>query len=100
MRTTYAARRTALDAALAAHAPAVPVSGLAAGFHLLAMLGPGADEQQVIEAAAQRSIGLQGLRRYRLHGTGGPAGIVIGFGNLTEAAIWTGISTVADLLQQ
>jgi GntR family transcriptional regulator / MocR family aminotransferase len=98
MRITYAARRTALDAALAAHAPSVPISGLAAGFHLLAMLPPGADEEKVIEAAAQRSIGLQGLRRYRLHGNGGPAGIVIGFGNLNEAAIRTGISTVADLL--
>jgi GntR family transcriptional regulator/MocR family aminotransferase len=54
----------------------------------------------VIEAAAHRSIGLQGLRRYRLHGAAGPAGIVIGFGNLNEEAIRTGISTVADLLQQ
>ena len=98
MRITYAARRTALDRALAAHAPSVPVSGLSAGFHVLALLPAGSDEEHVVSAAAARSIGLRGLRHYRLHGRSGPPGIVLGFGNLTETEIERGIAIVADLL--
>ena len=98
MRITYAARRSALDAALAAHAPSLSVSGLSAGFHVMALLSPAANEEAVVAAAAARSVGLQGLRRYRLNAAPGPPGIVLGFGNLTEEAIWKGISTVADLL--
>jgi len=98
MRITYAARRTALDRALAAHAPSVPVSGLSAGFHVLALLPAGSDEEHVVSAAAGRSIGLRGLRHYRLHGRSGPPGIVLGFGNLTETEIERGIAVVADLL--
>jgi GntR family transcriptional regulator/MocR family aminotransferase len=99
MRITYAARRTALDVALARYAPTVPISGLSAGFHVMALLPPDADEEQVVEAAASRSVGLRGLRHYRLNGQDGPPGIVLGFGNLTEVAIEKGVSTVADLLR-
>jgi len=38
MRATYARRRGALVDALAEHAPAVRLSGLAAGFHAVAHL--------------------------------------------------------------
>lgn len=44
MRTTYATRRTALVSALAQHAPAVRLSGLAAGFHAVAHLPSGVEE--------------------------------------------------------
>lgn len=45
MRTTYATRRTALVSALAQHAPAVRLSGLAAGFHAVAHLPSGVEER-------------------------------------------------------
>ncbi|HEY2270484.1 MAG TPA: PLP-dependent aminotransferase family protein, partial [Streptosporangiaceae bacterium] len=47
MRTVYAARRTALTDAFARHAPRVQLTGLAAGFHAVAPLPPGADETAV-----------------------------------------------------
>ena len=52
MRARYARRRTALVDALARHAPAVRLTGLAAGFHAVAHLPDGVDEQRVVAAAA------------------------------------------------
>ncbi|WP_405060155.1 PLP-dependent aminotransferase family protein [Kribbella sp. NBC_01505] len=98
MRTTYAARRAALVDSIAEHAPSLELTGLAAGFHALAWLADGTDETAIINEAARRSIGLQGLGRYRSAPTRGPAGIVFGFGDLNENAIRRGIATVADLL--
>jgi GntR family transcriptional regulator/MocR family aminotransferase len=99
MRSVYAARRDALIAALAGLAPDVALSGLAAGFHAVAHLSPDADEQAIVEQARARSIGLDGMRDYRAGGESGPPQLVLGFGNLTEAAIERGVSAVADLLQ-
>ncbi|MFB9331476.1 MocR-like pyridoxine biosynthesis transcription factor PdxR, partial [Actinoplanes octamycinicus] len=50
VRAEYAARRETLVAALARHAPQLPVTGLAAGFHAILHLPPGADETAVVEA--------------------------------------------------
>jgi GntR family transcriptional regulator / MocR family aminotransferase len=98
MRDVYAARRDALVATLAKRAPHVALHGLAAGFHAVARLGPEADEQAIVEQARARSIGLHGMSSYRPSGSAGPPQLVLGFGNLTEAAIARGIDTVADLL--
>jgi GntR family transcriptional regulator / MocR family aminotransferase len=98
MRRVYAARRDALVAALAAQAPGVRLSGLAAGFHAVAHLPGDADERAIVEQALARSIGLHGMGEYRPSGRGGPPQIVLGFGNLTEAAIERGITAIADLL--
>ena len=99
MRGIYRDRRTALTDALSQHAPTARLSGLAAGFHALLHLPASADEDRVVVAAARRSVGVQGLRRYRFPGSTGPAGLVLGFGDLTEAAIRRGIVQIADLLQ-
>jgi GntR family transcriptional regulator/MocR family aminotransferase len=99
MRTTYASRRGALVDALARHAPAVELTGLAAGFHAVAHLPESADEQTVIAAAQARSVGLYGMSTYRsTHTTTSPQ-LVLGFGNLTERAIQNGIAAIGDLLQ-
>jgi GntR family transcriptional regulator / MocR family aminotransferase len=98
MRTVYAARRAALVNALRSHAPSVPVSGLAAGFHAVASLPEHADEQSVIAAARVRSVGLHGMSAYRFDGATRPPQLVLGFGNLTEGAIERGIAAIADLL--
>ena len=98
MRGVYAGRRAALVDALAVHAPGTPLTGLAAGFHAVAGLPPGTDEAAVVAAAAERSVGLQGLGRYRADPVSGPPGIVFGFGDLREASIRTGIAAIADLL--
>jgi GntR family transcriptional regulator/MocR family aminotransferase len=99
MRRRYAARRGALVEALRKHAPGVELRGLAAGFHAVAQLPPGADEQAVIAAARRRSVGLYGMSSYRMTSQTRTAQLVLGFGNLTTDAIYEGIHIVADLLQ-
>jgi GntR family transcriptional regulator/MocR family aminotransferase len=99
MRTVYAGRRDALVDALGRHAPAVELSGLAAGFHAVAHLPGSVDEQAVVAAARDHSVGLYGMSTYRSTGATTPPQLVLGFGNLGERAIQTGIATVGDLLQ-
>jgi GntR family transcriptional regulator/MocR family aminotransferase len=99
MRTVYAARRTALTEAFASHAPGVQLTGLAAGFHAVAPLPPGAGETAVIAAARQRRVGLHGIGAYRGDpDAAAPAALVMGFGNVRERAIEPAIAAVADLL--
>jgi GntR family transcriptional regulator / MocR family aminotransferase len=99
MRTVYAARRTALTDAFARHAPPVQLTGLAAGFHAVAPLSPGADEMAVIAAARERGVGLYGIGAYRgAPGSAAPPALVMGFGNVRERAIEPAIAAVAGLL--
>jgi GntR family transcriptional regulator/MocR family aminotransferase len=99
MRTVYAARRTALTGAFARHAPRVQLTGLAAGFHAVAPLPPGADEAAVMAAARERRVGLHGIGAYRGNpDTAAPPALVMGFGNVRERAIEPAIARVADLL--
>jgi GntR family transcriptional regulator/MocR family aminotransferase len=98
MRRVYGARRAALIDALAEHAPGISLHGLAAGFHAVADLPEQADERAIVEEARDRAVGLYGLSAYRPSAREGPPQLVLGFGNLTEAAIWRGIGTIADLL--
>jgi GntR family transcriptional regulator / MocR family aminotransferase len=97
MRDAYGKRRDALVRSLAKHAPHVGLHGLAAGFHAVAQLRDGADEDRIVEAARDRSIGLYGMSSFCLGAATRPPQLVLGFGNLTEAAIARGIETIADL---
>jgi GntR family transcriptional regulator / MocR family aminotransferase len=99
MRTVYAARRTALTDAFARHVPRTQLSGLAAGFHAVAPLPPGADETAVIAAARDRRVGLHGIGEYRGNpdAAARPA-LVMGFGNVRERTIEPAIAAIADLL--
>jgi len=99
MRTVYAARRTALTDAFARHVPAVKLTGLAAGFHAVAPLRPGASESAVIAAARDRQVALHGIGAYRGNlDTAVPPALVMGFGNVRERAIEPAIASIADLL--
>jgi GntR family transcriptional regulator/MocR family aminotransferase len=99
MRGVYAARRTALTEAFARHAPRVQLTGLAAGFHAVAPLPPGADEKTVIASARQRRVGLHGIGACRGNpDAAAPPALVMGFGNVRERAIEPAIAGVADLL--
>ena len=98
MRGVYAGRRDTLIEALAEHAPRVSLRGLAAGFHAVAPVADEADEASIVAEARGRSIGLYGMSSYRPSGRGGPPRLVLGFGNLGEAAIERGIAAIGDLL--
>ncbi|MGH2716620.1 MAG: PLP-dependent aminotransferase family protein, partial [Thermoleophilaceae bacterium] len=98
MRGVYSARREALMEALARHAPELELRGLAAGFHVLVLLPEGIEEQEVVAAARERSVGVHGLGDYRFGNVPGPPALVMGFGNVGEGAIERGIESIADLL--
>ena len=100
MRAVYSSKRGALTAALAAHAPAVAVTGLAAGFHAVAHLPGALTERAVIDEARERSVGLYGMSAQRSSRSGDPAQLVLGFGNLGERAITAGIAAIGDLLRE
>jgi GntR family transcriptional regulator/MocR family aminotransferase len=97
-RAVYAARRLILVETLARYAPNVELTGLAAGFHAVARLPDRTDEQTVVTAARQRSIGLYGMSRYRSDGATEPTELVLGFGNVTEDGIKRGIAAIGDIL--
>ncbi len=99
MRGTYARRRTALIEALGRHAPAVRLTGLAAGFHAVAHLPVPADEEAVVAEARRRSVGLYGMAPFRASRGAAPPQLVLGFGLVSERAIEAGIAAVADLLR-
>jgi GntR family transcriptional regulator / MocR family aminotransferase len=100
MRSLYARRRRVLIEALARYAPGVKLTGLAAGFHAVAHLPHSADEQAVVTAARERSVGLYGMAPYRgVPVAAAPPQLVLGFGNVGERAIESGIAAVADLLR-
>ena len=99
MRAVYARRRGVLIDSLARHAPGVKLTGLAAGFHAVAHLPDSADEQAVVTAARQRSVGLYGMGPQRATTAAAPPQLVLGFGNVSERAIEPGIAAVADLLR-
>ena len=99
MRGVYARRRAVLIEALERHAPGVRLTGLAAGFHAVAHLPEGADEDAVVAQALRRSVGLYGMAPFRAARVPAPPQLVLGFGLTGERAIETGIAAVADLLR-
>jgi GntR family transcriptional regulator/MocR family aminotransferase len=99
MRAVYGRRRGVLIDSLARHAPGVRLTGLAAGFHAVAHLPESADEQAVVAAARQRSVGLYGMGPQRSTTVAAPPQLVLGFGNVSERAVESGIAAVADLLR-
>lgn len=98
MRAEYGARRRVLLEALAEHTPQVRLTGLAAGFHAVAHLPAGTDEQAVIDAARARSVGLYGMSAYRTGRSPEPPQLVLGFGNTSQRAIRAGIAVLGSVL--
>ncbi|MFV0128184.1 aminotransferase class I/II-fold pyridoxal phosphate-dependent enzyme [Streptomyces sp. HMX112] len=90
MRLRYRRRRDQLVAALAARAPHVRVSGVAAGLHAVLELPPGT-ERSVVRAAARQGLALGGLDGYR-HPDVAPGrgdALVVGYATPPDSA-WAG----------
>ncbi|MGW3725924.1 MocR-like pyridoxine biosynthesis transcription factor PdxR [Streptomyces sp. NPDC000851] len=89
-RLRYRRRRDALVAALAARAPQVRATGIAAGLHAVLRLPPGT-EQSVVRAAAWQGLAVHGLTRYRHPdaATEPVDGLVVGYATPPDHA-WSG----------
>src|SRR5262249_31583811 len=84
-------RATPIDV-LPRDCPGIRLTGLAAGFHAVAHLPAGADEQAVVAAARERRVGLYGMGKFRAIPAAGPPQLVLGFGQVGERAIEPGVA--------
>ncbi|MEV0933278.1 PLP-dependent aminotransferase family protein [Streptomyces phaeochromogenes] len=89
-RLRYRRRRDHLVSALAAHAPSVTATGIAAGFHAVLQLPPGT-EQSVVRSAVWQGLAVHGLTRYRHPSATTPPldALVVGYGTPTDSG-WPG----------
>ena len=97
MRPVYRRRRDALLAALALDLPDLDPVGASAGLHVLAYLPDGLDEAAIVAAAAAEGIAVYGLTPRRI--APGRAGLVFGYGLITESAIAGGIRRLAAVIR-
>ncbi len=105
MRQRYRRRRDRLVAALAAHAPHVEVTGVAAGLHAVLRLPPGT-ERSAVKAAAWRGIALDGLAEFRHpemnprkgQGTVAHDGLVVGYAAPSEHAYGAALEALCQAL--
>ncbi|SKC40034.1 MocR-like pyridoxine biosynthesis transcription factor PdxR [Krasilnikoviella flava] len=102
-RGRFRRRRAGLLDALAATLPGLPVTGLAAGLHVVLGLPDGVAAAAVVRAAAARDVAVADLRRYRvaaapLPGTPDEA-LVVGYGNLADARVGEAVAGLAATLR-
>jgi GntR family transcriptional regulator / MocR family aminotransferase len=97
MRLRYERRREALVEALAHQLPQGRIGGMAAGLYELVEFPDDVDEAKLLLSAANRGVGMEGLSWHRF-AHGGPPGVLLGYGNLSEPAIEQGIRLLADAL--
>ncbi|MFF9641288.1 MocR-like pyridoxine biosynthesis transcription factor PdxR [Kitasatospora aureofaciens] len=102
MRRRYRDRRDQLVAALAANAPHIEVSGIAAGLHAVLRLAPGT-ERSILKAAAYRGLAVEGLADYRhpaVTAAAMPAadGLVVGYATPPDHAYPAALQALCDIL--
>ncbi|MFD8075379.1 PLP-dependent aminotransferase family protein [Streptomyces sp. NPDC059718] len=95
MRLHYRRRRDRLVTALAARAPAVRVSGIAAGLHAVLRLPPGTPADALVARAREHGLALQSITDFG--GTEGDA-IVVGYGAPPEHAFAGCLDVLCALL--
>jgi GntR family transcriptional regulator/MocR family aminotransferase len=97
MRPIYRARRDTLLRALREHLPSLQPTGASAGLHVLTWLPDGIDEADLIRRAAEVRVYVDPLSLY-WGPAGGPAGLLFGYGTVTEGQIEEGIRLIASVL--
>ncbi|GAA3791889.1 PLP-dependent aminotransferase family protein [Streptomyces coacervatus] len=99
MRQRYRSRRDRLVAALAAHAPHIEVTGVAAGLHAVLRLPPGT-ERSALKAAAWQGLALDGLAEFRHPATDMAArdGLVVGYATPSEHAYGAALEALCRVL--
>ncbi|MFF3309596.1 PLP-dependent aminotransferase family protein [Streptomyces sp. NPDC002952] len=99
MRQRYRGRRDRLVATLAARAPHVEVTGIAAGLHAVLRLPPGT-EPSVVKAAAWQGVALDGLAAFRhpQAPASAPDGLVVGYATPAEHAYGAALDALGEVL--
>jgi GntR family transcriptional regulator/MocR family aminotransferase len=95
MRPRYRLLRDTLVEELAQRIPELEPVGVSAGLHVMTFLPPDLTEEAVRAAALERGLGVYGLAPYWVAGSG-PAGLVFGYGSLTQKEVVEGIELLAE----
>ncbi|WP_079061486.1 PLP-dependent aminotransferase family protein [Streptomyces griseoruber] len=99
MRQRYRGRRDRLVEALAAQAPHIEVTGVAAGLHAVLRL-PAGTERSAVRAAAWHGVALDGLADYRHPETDMAAGdgLVVGYATPSEHGYGAALEALCEAL--
>ena len=92
-------RRDTLIRAVAHHLPGASVGGISAGLHALVRLAAPVDALRIIQAAAERSVGVYPLTLYQLDPATQTNAIVLGYAGLSEPAIQEGIRRLGEVVR-
>jgi GntR family transcriptional regulator / MocR family aminotransferase len=87
MREIYRKRRAVLIDALQTELPDMVVGGPALGLHVVLLTGRRRAARRVCAFARERGVALDSLSDHALPGYDGPDGLLVGFGQISEAAI-------------
>ena len=99
-RRRYRARRDALVQSLSRHLPSARVTGVAAGLHAVVRLERAVDGSELALAALRRSLGVYPLGYAFMEPLPIHNELVLGYANLSEAAIEEGIRLLAQVLDE
>jgi GntR family transcriptional regulator/MocR family aminotransferase len=99
MRRRYSARRNALLRALSRYLPQAVVLGAAAGVHLTVRFPDGCPIDEVVRRAAEMRVRVDPLAPCYADPDGAPPGLMLGYANLTESQIVTGVQALARAMR-
>jgi GntR family transcriptional regulator/MocR family aminotransferase len=95
MRRRYQTRRNTLLQALARYLPHATVLGAAAGVHLTVRFPDGFAIDELVRRAADMRVRVEPLAPCYSEPSSAPPGLMLGYANLTESQIVTGVQTLA-----
>jgi GntR family transcriptional regulator / MocR family aminotransferase len=99
MRRRYLTRRNALLRALARYLPEATVLGAAAGVHLTIRFPEGFPIGELIDRAARKRVRVEPLAPCYAAPDTAPPGLMLGYANLTESQIDTGVQALARAMR-
>ncbi|WP_395309492.1 PLP-dependent aminotransferase family protein [Mycobacterium sp. AMU20-3851] len=98
MRRRYVSRRNALIDALARHLPEATVLGTAAGVHLTVVLPADWPVDAIVRRADERRMRIEALAPCYADTDCAPPGLILGYANLTEAQIESGVRMLRSVV--
>jgi GntR family transcriptional regulator/MocR family aminotransferase len=100
MRSLFRMRHATLTAALRKHLPALQVSGIPAGMHVLLSLPAGCDEARIVAEAREASIRVLDTQQYWMtSGKRAPA-LVLGYGQLDDERVAEAVVQLAKVISR
>ncbi|OKH79509.1 GntR family transcriptional regulator [Mycobacterium sp. ST-F2] len=100
MRRRYLGRRNSLLRALRQHLPEATVLGAAAGVHLTVHLPADCQIDDVVHRAADQRVRIDPLSWCYTEPACAPPGLILGYANLTESQIDSGVRAIATAVSR